>query len=249
MRKSVVVIPCYNERARLDAELVRALTTGDDAVSVLLVDDGSSDGTGAFIAEIAADIGPDASYLVLTPNRGKAEAVRHGLLRAIADGAAYVGYADADFATSATELKRLEHELRARALDVVMGSRVGRLGADIDRSAMRHLSGRVFATVASLALDATVYDTQCGAKWFRVDARLERVLSVPFTSRWAFDVELLGRLLGRFGVAHPEAASLRIAEIPLDAWRDVGGSKLDLGGMLQGFGEVCVMFARARRRR
>ena len=79
-------------------------------------------------------------------------------------------------------------------LQVVIGSRVGLLGHDIDRSLRRHYLGRIFATVSSAVLDLPVYDTQCGAKAFRVTPALRAALADPFTSRWAFDVELLGRL-------------------------------------------------------
>ena len=246
MQDRVVVIPCFNERGRLEAASVSALTQGEDAVSVLLVDDGSTDGTGDFLGQIAEALGQRVRVLRLHPNGGKAEAVRVGLVHAIAGGARVVGFADADFATSPTELKKLAHVLDSEQLDVVMGSRIARLGAKIDRSTSRHISGRIFATVASLALELTVYDTQCGAKWFRVDERLRHVLQRPFASRWAFDVELLGRLLGRFETELSWPEPIRIAEIPLDEWRDVPGSKLDTRGMLAGFAEVCVLFASHR---
>ncbi|HEY7375200.1 MAG TPA: hypothetical protein VIF57_23765, partial [Polyangia bacterium] len=101
---------------------------------------------------------------------------------------------------------------------------------DIERSAVRHYLGRVFATAASLILRTRVYDTQCGAKLFRAGPALAEALSAPFLSRWAFDVELLGRLLiGTPGVAPLPLAA--IVEVPLAVWHDVEGSKLGLAGM------------------
>jgi len=97
---------------------------------------------------------------------------------------------------------------------------VALLGHRIDRSAWRHYLGRLFATASSLVLRLSVYDTQCGAKVFRVTPALRTALAEPFTSRWAFDVELLQRLLGA-GVRPAQ-----FEEVPLRAWRDVGGSKL-----------------------
>jgi hypothetical protein len=106
------------------------------------------------------------------------------------------------------------------------------LGYQIDRSAVRHYLGRVFATAASLILRARVYDTQCGAKLFRAGPALSEALSAPFLSRWAFDVELLGRLLiGTAAVAPLPIAA--IVEVPLAIWRDVAGSKLGLAGMVR----------------
>ncbi|MDQ1419024.1 MAG: hypothetical protein QOJ52_986, partial [Acidimicrobiaceae bacterium] len=77
----------------------------------------------------------------------------------------------------------------------MLGSRIARLGSTIERTARRHLLGRVFATAASVALGCQVYDTQCGAKVFRVTPALTVALQRPFRSAWAFDVELQSRLL------------------------------------------------------
>ena len=93
---------------------------------------------------------------------------------------------------------------------------------------MRHYLGRAYATLASSALGITVYDTQCGAKVFRVNDALGAALAEPFRSAWAFDVELLHRLL--HGSATAEAiAEDALVEVPLTTWRDVGGSKLRFG--------------------
>ena len=107
---------------------------------------------------------------------------------------------------------------------MVMGARVAFLGARIDRSPVRHYLGRLFATGASLVLRMPVYDTQCGAKVFRVDERLAAACREPFRSGWAFDVELLARLLA----ADPPTV---VHELPLREWHDVGMSKVTLGGM------------------
>ena len=109
---------------------------------------------------------------------------------------AFVGYTDADLATPPSELLRLAQYLDESAgVDMVMGARIAFLGARIDRSPLRHYLGRFFATGASFALKKPVYDTQCGAKVFRVDERLKAACGEPFRSGWAFDVELLARLL------------------------------------------------------
>ena len=143
-----------------------------------------------------------------------------------------VGYLDADLSTRPGEFLRLADELERTQAQAVLGSRVSLLGTNIARRAFRHYTGRIFATIASLTLGVPVYDTQCGAKVFRASPALERALSEPFHSRWAFDVELLGRLI----IINQQAGRLPadgILEVPLRTWTDVGGSTLTLWGMLR----------------
>lgn len=218
--RRTIVVPCYNEAGRLDVDALVELGRRAEA-RILAVDDGSTDATGAVLAA-AASANPERFGVVSRPtNGGKGEAVRDGLLAAIDAGAELVAYYDADLATPPVEMARLLAELEAEERrDVVIGSRVGLLGHDIERRLWRHYLGRLFATASSAALGLAVYDTQCGAKVLRVTPALRRALDRPFRSRWAFDIELLGRLLDA-GVA-PSA----LVEVPLRAWRDVGGSKL-----------------------
>lgn len=237
-----VVVPCFNEERRLSRDGVRELAAG---TRVLLVDDGSSDGTWALLETLAAEVdGVDA--LRLERNGGKGEAVRQGLLHALADGADVVGYFDADFATPAAEMLRLLDVLEEDdSHTVVLASRVALLGRQIDRSPSRHYLGRVFATGASLALALPVYDTQCGAKALRRTPALDGALARPLTARWAFDVELLGRLL--YGDPRLDPAGLR--EVPLRRWSDVGGSTLGPAGMARAAGELGRIWLRTRRAR
>lgn len=223
----VVVVPCYDEAARLRDAYIDELLEQTSA-SVLFVDDGSNDDTPQRLAALQQRH-PDRVRIDRLPaNRGKGEAVRHGLLRALDSAAPVVGYCDADFATPPSELARLLATLDQRQVDAVLGSRVALLGTSIKRSAVRHYLGRVFATAASLAIGLTVYDTQCGAKVFRATAALRAALEQPFTARWAFDVELLARL--HRGKAHVDGLSAdRLLEVPLQSWHEVPGSKLTVG--------------------
>ena len=112
---------------------------------------------------------------------------------------------------------------------MVLGSRIKRLGASIDRKAKRHYLGRVFATFASLTLRLPVYDTQCGAKLVQA-ALVPQLFDQPFLSRWIFDVELLARLRNLVGVQKLLDATI---EAPLDKWEDIGGSKLRFSYMMR----------------
>jgi dolichyl-phosphate beta-glucosyltransferase len=223
MIRATMVIPCFNEALRLSSTAFQ-----NSSFELLFVDDGSTDRT----LELLKANAPH-SVLPLPVNVGKGEAVRAGLLRALAGGAAYVGYLDADLSTPMHEAARLlSIALLRPQLEAVLGVRLARMGADIDRSLARHYSGRVFATFAAQVLRTRAYDTQCGCKWFRATPALARALEVPFISRWAFDVELLGRLLrGTRSIAPTRAAN--ILEEPLKVWRDVPGSKVTLPAALR----------------
>jgi glycosyltransferase involved in cell wall biosynthesis len=224
MQSVTLVVPCYNEGARLDDEAFLSLVGDDEALRLLFVDDGSKDDTARRLATLAAR-SPRISTFSLDRNRGKAEAVRLGLERALGGQPDFVGYLDADLATPVSEVRRLVGLLRAGNASVLLASRVSLLGRDIQRQPARHYLGRIFASVASLVLQLKVYDTQCGAKFFRATPALAAALAHPFLSRWIFDVELLGRLLtGGAGV--PPLRVDEVVEEPLLSWRDVPGSKL-----------------------
>ncbi len=219
-----IVIPCFNEADRLSRSELDVLCS-ESEVSLILVNDGSTDDTLSVLREVSATNAGQIMCLDLGDNRGKGEAVRHGLLHAIDAGFSDVAYLDADFATPAAEMLRLKSVFDARPdCHVLLASRWLHLGADIRRSALRHYSGRVFATLASLLLRMPVYDTQCGAKLFRVTSKLGEALSRRFVSRWAFDVELIGRL-STGDAAYPQEY---FDEVPLNRWVDIRGSKVGL---------------------
>jgi len=243
---TVIVVPCYNEERRIDERAFLALaSTG--LVRLLFVDDGSTDGTGRVLARLA-DASEAVEVYTLAENAGKAEAVRSGLLVAVRGGAAYVGYYDADMATPPDELLRLTRTLHGRPdLDGVLGSRVARLGSTIQRGVLRHYLGRAYATAASVALGITVYDTQCGAKVFRVNDTFAASLAEPFRSSWALDVELLHRLL-RGSSGAPALPVTAFEEVPLETWRDVPGSKMRAGAAVSALLDL-VVIARSRIRK
>jgi dolichyl-phosphate beta-glucosyltransferase len=231
--KTVVVVPCYNEERRLARDAFVSFANRADA-ELLFVDDGSSDGTAAVIEGMAENAAGHIDALLLPANVGKGGAVQAGLRQAIAGGADVVGYLDADLSTPLEELERLIDVRAATDVDVVLGSRVGLVGYDVRRSATRHYLGRVFATAASLLLRLQIYDTQCGAKLFRVGGPLEQALAAPLRTRWVFDLELLMRLRQ----ADPQ---IRLLEVPLRRWHAVGGSKLTVRQMVLATRDLLVL--------
>lgn len=220
-----IIVPCYNEAARLDAEAYAAFVDATDGVRLHFVDDGSTDTTAERIGSLAASRLGRMTAMSLPENRGKAGAVRAGLLTAIEAGAERVGYWDADLATPLESIPRLDAILDRRPeIEIVLGSRVQLLGRRITRNPLRHYGGRVFATFASMVLQMPVYDTQCGAKIFRATPLLEAALREPFRTGWTFDVELLARIADlrhEGGLTPLESVTY---EYPLERWDDVAGS-------------------------
>jgi|APLak6261679142_1056127.scaffolds.fasta_scaffold00011_117 glycosyltransferase involved in cell wall biosynthesis len=244
MLSAITIVPCFNEARRLKGDVLLELAA-EPGRSILFVDDGSTDDTGAMLDGLQAKRPDVVSVLHLAKNGGKAEAVRAGLLEAMRRGATYVGYFDADLATPPEEMLRLFHHLDDPRVEFAMASRVALLGRHIERTPLRHYLGRVFASAASLALAMRVYDTQCGAKALRASPMLAEALATPFTTRWVFDVELMMRLL-RGGPAG-RLTPAQFIEMPLRAWEDVKGSKLSSKAMLGAAADLARLAAWFRR--
>lgn len=193
-----LVIPAYNEAARI-AETVRAAAAflGDQpfAADLIVVDDGSADGT-ARLARIALAEARVPGQVLEIPHAGKAAAVRAGMVAARGD---QVAFSDADLATPLAHL----HDLRAllaAGCDVAIGSREEAGARRVGEPEYRHRMGRAFNLLVRALLLPDLHDTQCGFKLFRQEAardilantRLYRggeAIAGPRVT--AFDVELL----------------------------------------------------------
>jgi glycosyltransferase involved in cell wall biosynthesis len=219
--KLSIVIPAYNEAGRLPSTLDAVRRYLEDRqldAEVIVVDDGSIDGT-ARVARHAPGI-PRLRVIEL-PHRGKASAVREGMLAAEGE---VVLFTDADLSTPLSFTQDLMVALKQGA-DVAIGSREGVGAQRVGEPAYRHLMGRVFnAVVRALAVPG-INDTQCGFKAFRVDVARDlfsRALlytdgeTVTGPRVTGFDVEIL--FLAR-------RCGYRIAEVPV-YWQHVSGSKV-----------------------
>jgi dolichyl-phosphate beta-glucosyltransferase len=223
---TTIVVPCYNEARRLPVDAFRAFAAAEPRVRYLFVDDGSTDETPLVLSRLVATAPDRFQTIVQRANRGKADAVRVGMLSAFANGGRYAGYWDADLATPLSEIRRFIDVLEAHPdRDICFGARVQLLGREIHRTPFRHYIGRVFATAASVALRLPIYDTQCGAKLFRVSPAMRALFAEPFLGRWTFDVEIIARLTQQCAAEQRRPSDL-MYELPLDEWRDIDGSKV-----------------------
>lgn len=233
-----LVVPCFDEARRLQVRTYTDfLRSAPDGFHMIFVDDGSRDSTLQVLERIRSDVGSSAVVLPKRPNGGKAEAVRFGINYALAHlDPETVGFWDADLATPLPEVYELLKVLESfPAVQMVFGARVKLLGRRIERRPQRHYLGRVFATVVSNVLQLPVYDTQCGAKLFRVSPDLREVMRDSFLSRWIFDVEIIARFIRLRGSGYVQNA---IYEYPLREWEDIAGSKLHSGDFVKAIGEI-----------
>jgi dolichyl-phosphate beta-glucosyltransferase len=222
-----VILPAYNEAERIGPaldELFEYLGQAGPAelpahIEVLVVDDGSSDGTATLVAarpEATAGGGARVSLRVITvAHGGKGAAVQAGMLNAKAD---LIVFADADMATPPDQLRLMVVGLASH--DVVLGSRIQADGSDMRRSQppYRRAVGRIFHALASIWVTGPVRDTQCGFKGFTREAAHDLFAAQRIRSI-VFDVEII-YLARRRGY--------RSAVVPVQ-WADRRGSRMHPG--------------------
>lgn len=210
-----LVIPAYNEEERLPAYLsdIRAyLDLSRRRAEVLVVNDGSRDGTADYVRGVAA-VDPRIRLVEQPTNQGKGNAVKRGVLEA---RGRYVLFTDADGATPIEELDKLLAAIGERAEIAIGSRRLVSAEAERERTGLRDLMGKVFYSVVNFLAVPGIRDTQCGFKLFRTDVARELFRDLN-ESGWAFDVELLYRAQ-LFGYG--------IAEVPVN-WHEVAGSKVN----------------------
>jgi len=233
-----VVIPAYNEAARIAAPLRRLaahLATAHPTSEIVVVDDGSTDDTVRTVTALAAELPLPVRILRSAMNRGKGHAVKVGMLDAHGE---LVLMTDADLSTPIEELAKLLAAIRAGA-DVAIGSRK-MAGAVIEehQPALREAMGRVFTWLTQV-LVVNVSDVTCGFKLFRRDAA-HAVFSRATLDDWSFDAEALF-LTRRLGFT--------LVEVPV-RWKDAAGTKVNRGrdAVRSAIGLARIVWNQARRR-
>ena len=231
-----VVIPCFNEEARIGAT-VRAtldyLETNAPESELIVVNDGSRDASSQIARDAMARATIETHLLENFPNRGKGHAVRKGLLGAQRP----IGlFFDADLSTPLSEVPKVIDPIAAGEVDIAFGSRaLDRRLIGRHQPLLREQGGRAFNLLVRLISGLPFWDTQCGFKAFRLDV-CRPILQAARIDGFAFDVELL--VLAR-------RAGLRLREIPVQ-WNHAEGSKVDfLHDSVRMLREVIALRARS----
>src|SRR5215467_10051482 len=211
-----IVIPCFNEAARIGETLrltLGYLASNAPESELIVVNDGSTDGTSAVAREALAKAKVATRLLENFPNRGKGAAVRTGLLSAQKP----IGlFFDADLSTPLEEIPKVIEPIGHGEVDIAFGSRaLDRTLIGVHQPWRREQAGRVFNLLVRLATGLAFWDTQCGFKAFRLEA-CRPILEAARIEGFAFDVELLY-------LAH--RAGLQIREVPV-RWNHAEGSKV-----------------------
>lgn len=184
-----IVIPAYNEQARIGATLDRVMAYLADrhwTAEVVVVNDGSTDNTAA-IVQFAARRYPNLRLIENRENRGKGYSVRNGILQSRAP---IVMFTDADLSAPIEEAERLFAAIREGA-DIAIGSRwLDRSRQTLRQPIYRRFFGRCFNWATRLVMNLPLADTQCGFKAFRREVAAT-VFQRQRIERWSFDPEIL----------------------------------------------------------
>ena len=200
-----IVIPAFNEEERLAESLkrIRAYAKGRSLqFEVLVVDDGSTDGTAALVERTRCEFS-ELRLISNSRNRGKGFSVRQGMLEARGEIALFT---DADLSAPIEEADKLLAALRDGAYDGAIGSRaVDRSLIDVHQSRFREVAGIIFNHIVRWGVGLPFHDTQCGFKAFRRE-KSRVIFELQRTEGFGFDPEILFLA---------QKSGLRIAEIPV----------------------------------
>jgi dolichyl-phosphate beta-glucosyltransferase len=209
-----IIIPAYNEGARVGATLEKVLAYVDKQAwnaEIIAVDDGSRDNTVEIIRGYA-EKNPRLRLLQNPGNRGKGYSVRNGMLHAQGE---LLLFSDADLSAPIEEADKLFGAIAGGA-DIAIGSRWLRRDLQTQRQPFyRQIFGRVFNLLLRITLGLTYKDTQCGFKAFTRDAA-EKIFPLQRIERWGFDPELL--YLAR-------KLKFKVAEVPVE-WAHSEGTRI-----------------------
>jgi DNA-binding response OmpR family regulator len=230
-----VVIPCYNEEKRLLSEEFKKFVNSNLSYHLCFVNDGSKDNTLDVLYDLKKQNEGRISVYNCEQNGGKAEAVRLGMLHlAKQQQFDYIGFLDADLSTNFEDFDSLVDTIKDSNFKIVSGSRITRMGADIEKESARAIISKTINFIIRKTLGMDFKDTQCGAKIMTKDV-VEDTFQTKFLTKWLFDVEIFMRMRKKYGL---ETAKTLLCEKPLDRWVHMDGSKLSFKDSFKILGQI-----------
>jgi DNA-binding response OmpR family regulator len=234
-----IVIPCYNEEKRLNSKDFIDYIDRNAGYHLCFVNDGSTDKTLAILKSLSESREDFITVYECAENVGKAEAVRRGMLHmAKREDLDYIGFLDADLSTSLSDFDDLVAAIENSKYKIVSGSRMSRMGADIDKEPAREFISLAINFIIKRILKMNFNDTQCGAKVFHKDV-VPISFDKKFISKWIFDVEIYRRITLYFGIIK---ARKLVCEQPLKRWVHADGSKLSMKDSIKIIGQLLQIF-------
>jgi glycosyltransferase involved in cell wall biosynthesis len=226
LHQYAIIVPCYNEEKRFPYQRFLLFAQQHPEVLLCFVNDGSKDKTLAVLKGIQSECPGNICVFSLEQNGGKSEAVRQGMLYMHQKfDVELLGFLDADLATTPEEwLQMAKYKEQYPQFGAIVGSRIQRLGASINRDDSRSLVSSIIKKFIRIILKSSFQDTQCGAKIFHRNL-VPFLFNRSFMTPWLFDVEIFLRLQKKFGKTSLQKGVL---EFPLMQWTEVGDSRLKL---------------------
>jgi glycosyltransferase involved in cell wall biosynthesis len=220
---TAVIVPCYNEAVRFESKYFKSLAQ-INGTHWYFVNDGSTDSTGTILNEFCSSV-VNATCINIQVNKGKSHALSFGIKYVLdtSNRFSWIGILDSDGAFSRADVTRIINLARSKKLnkiDAVYGARVKLAGREICRNRSRHYSSRIITTFFGLLWKDIPYDTQTGLKIYSIKILPSSLFVKPFKTKWFFDIEIHQRIN-----IHTKYR-FKVWEEPLNAWKDVSGSKI-----------------------
>lgn len=230
-----IVIPCYNEEQRLSSQEFKDFVNTNLGYHLCFVNDGSKDNTLQVLHNLQQGNEGRISVYNCEKNGGKAEAVRLGMIHLAKEKQFdYVGFLDADLSTNFEDFDALVDTIKNSNYKIVSGSRISRMGADIEKESARAIISKTINFIIRKTLGMDFKDTQCGAKIMTKDV-VDDTFQNKFLTKWLFDVEIFMRMKKIYGLKKSKTI---ICEKPLNKWTHMDGSKLSYKDSIKIIGQI-----------
>lgn len=223
-QKFAIVVPCFNEESKFSQHHFLTFAKLNPDVLLCFVNDGSKDDTAGVLKGIQVQSPDNIVVLNLRESRGKAAAIRHGMLYVHSKySMKLLGFLDADLTTTPEEwLKMARYKEDHPKFGAIVGSRIQRLGAEISSNGRYSIWNSILKMIVRGILKTNFQDTQCGAKIFQ-RSLVPFLFAEPFQTSGLFDVEIFLRLQQKFGKATLQKGVL---EFPLMQWSKKGETRM-----------------------